>query len=77
MDERFKDKGKALGHFIEECGEALTAAGKTVRYGWNSVNPLPEAADKDGNRETNEQWLRREVADLENAISRLKKRQGW
>ena len=48
MDEQFKDKGNSLGYFIEECAEALVAAGKTARYGWDSYNPLPEAS-----RETN------------------------
>lgn len=72
MDERFKDCGNALGRFIEECGEALAAAGKTVRYGWNSSNPLPGAS-----KEVNEDWLRREIADLEDAIDRLKRERLW
>jgi len=57
----------ALGYFIEEAGEVLAAAGKTLRWGWNSYNPEPGAS-----RETNVEWLRREVADLEEAIQRLK-----
>lgn len=72
MDKRFRNKGSALGRFIEECGEALAAAGKTVRYGWNSYNPLPEASE-----ETNEAWLEREIADLEDAIERLRKSRLW
>lgn len=73
MDERFKDKGSALGVFIEECGEALATAGKTMRSGWHSYNPLlPE--DK---QETNERRLEREIADLEFAIARLKKSREW
>jgi hypothetical protein len=72
MHPEFKNKGNALGVFIEECGEALAAAGKTVRYGWDGFNPLPGAS-----KETNEHWLRREVADLEFAIQRLKKSRGW
>lgn len=72
MDERFRKKGKALGRFIEECGEALAAAGKTVRYGWNSYNPLPGAST-----ETNEVWLEREIVDLEDAIDRLRKSRLW
>lgn len=71
-DPRFADKGSALGRFIEECGEALAAAGKTVRFGWECFNPLPGAS-----RESNEEWLRREMADLELAIARLKKERGW
>src|ERR1019366_3842695 len=73
MHEDFKDKGSALGRFIEECGEVLAAAGKTVRYGWHSYNPLLPVEQ----RETNEDWLRREMEDLESAIARLKKSRGW
>ena len=73
MHKDFKDRGNSLGVFVEECGEALAAAGKTIRYGWGSYNPLlPEAE-----RETNEDWLRREIADLEFAIGRLKKSRAW
>lgn len=72
MDERFRNKGNTLGLFIEECGEALAAAGKTVRYGWSSYNPLVVAK-----RETNDEWLKREIADLEFAISRLRKARKW
>jgi len=68
----FENKGSALGRFIEECGEALAAAGKTVRFGWKSFNPLPGAS-----KEENEEWLQREIADLEVAIARLKKSRGW
>lgn len=69
----FKDRGSAIGRFIEEAGEALAAAGKTVRYGWNSYSPLVPI-DK---REYNEDWLRREIKDLEEAIARLKKSRRW
>ena len=72
MDARFKNTGNALGRFIEECGEALAAAGKTVRYGWASYNPLLSAPT-----ETNEEWLKREISDLEDAIVRLKKTRNW
>lgn len=73
MHPKFKNRGNVLGVFIEECGEALAAAGKTVRYGWGSYNPLlPEAE-----QESNEDWLKREVADVEFAIARLKKARGW
>jgi len=71
-DARFVGKGDSLGKFIEECGEALAAAGKWVRFGPDSYNPLPGAS-----KETNRQWLRREVEDLEEAIFLLKKRMGW
>jgi len=72
-DPRFRDKGNALGRFIEECGEALAAAGKTVRYGYNSFNPLLDV----DHRERNEDWLRREIADLEDSIARLRKVRRW
>jgi hypothetical protein len=61
-----------LGVLIEECGEVLKAAGKAVRFGLSKRNPLPGAS-----RETNEQWLEREIADLQYAISRLIKSRGW
>lgn len=68
----FANLGNALGRFIEECGEALAAAGKTVRFGWDSHNPLPGKSAED-----NEDWLKREIGDLEEAIARLKKTRGW
>ena len=69
----FKNRGTALGRFIEECGECLAAAGKTVRYGWNSTNPLLPREQQ----ERNEDWLEREVNDLQDAIERLRKSRGW
>jgi hypothetical protein len=69
---KYVNKGNKLGKFIEECGEALAAAGKTVRFGWNSYNPEPDASG-----ERNEDWLRREIADLEEAIMLLKKSRNW
>lgn len=57
----------ALGRAIEEAGEVLAALGKTVRFGWGGSNPLiPEEE-----RETNEAWVRREVADLQHALGAL------
>jgi hypothetical protein len=57
----------ALAHAIEEAGEFLAAAGKTARWGRESYNPeLPIAQ-----RETNDQWLRRELDDLRGALDRL------
>lgn len=65
----FVNRGNKLGKFIEECGEALAAAGKSVRFGLDSHNPLlPE-----DQRETNRQWLKRELADLKEAIAMLEK----
>lgn len=55
------------GYLIEECGEVLHAAGKTLRWGEGSVNPeIPEHA-----RETNLVWLKRELNDLRGAIDRI------
>lgn len=58
----------ALAHFVEECGEALAAAGKTQRWGLDGYNPeLPPE-----HRETNRAWLERELVDVEGAIFRLR-----
>lgn len=73
-DPRFLQKGfaKQLAHLVEECGELLAAAGKTQRWGRLSYNPdLPIDS-----RESNEKWLLREIADVELAITRLKKTMG-
>lgn len=57
----------ALAHAVEEAGEFLAAAGKTLRFGRDSVNPeLPPAE-----QETNLAWIRREAADLRDALDRL------
>lgn len=54
-----------LGYLIEESGEVLAAAGKSIRWGLTSVNPeLPMEQ-----QETNAAWLSRELLDLERAIS--------
>lgn len=54
-----------LGYLIEECGEVLAAAGKSLRWGLDSANPeLPVAQ-----RERNDAWLLRELVDLEQAIA--------
>jgi hypothetical protein len=68
----FKNRGQVLGQFIEECGEALAAAGTIVCFGWRSYNPLTDMS-----KEINEDWLKREIADLEEAITRLKKARAW
>lgn len=57
-----------LAYLVEECGEVLAAAGKALRWGLHSTNPeLPEAE-----RETNAEWLSRELDDLEAAIARVR-----
>jgi NTP pyrophosphatase (non-canonical NTP hydrolase) len=57
-----------LGYLIEECGEVLAAAGKSLRWGLGSVNPEIPASEQ----ETNADWLRRELNDLEGAIQRVR-----
>jgi len=47
-----------VGHFIEECGEAMAAAGKSMRWGLESSNPELEKG------ETNRVWLLRELQDV-------------
>lgn len=56
----------ALGKLIEECGEVQHACGKTLRFGTDSTDPtltIPIAE-----RETNLQWILREIEDLEQSI---------
>lgn len=53
-----------LGYLVEECGETITAIGKTLRWGLDSFNPeLPE-----NKQETNREWIGRELKDLKRAI---------
>lgn len=68
-DPRFLQNGfqKRLAHFIEECGEAIAAAGKTQRWGAESSNPLLPKSQ----REKNIDWLKRELADVKQSIDRL------
>lgn len=72
-DPRFIQSGfdKALAHLVEECGEVLAAAGKTQRWGRESVNPLLTEGDPLYG-ERNIVWLMREVKDLEEVIQRLR-----
>ena len=59
---------KRLAHAIEECGEFLAAAGKLQRWGATSFNPeLPLEM-----RESNIDWMFRELLDVEEAMQRLK-----
>ena len=53
-----------LGYLVEECGETMAAAGKTLRWGLDSVNPELPVSEQ----ETNRQWLKRELQDLKLAI---------
>ena len=57
----------AVGKATEEAGEFLAAIGKTLRWGWSSVNPeLPRAE-----QESNASWVRREMDDLRDALNNL------
>lgn len=63
-----KTPEQRMGYLVEECGEVLHAAGKIQRWGLESYNPeLPEAQ-----RETNRQWLARELSNLEAAIAMIR-----
>ena len=53
-----------LGYLVEECGEVMAAAGKTIRWGLDSVNPELSQDEQ----ETNRDWLLRELSDLKRAI---------
>lgn len=64
-----KTREQFYGLVVEECGEVLAAAGKTLRWGELSYNPeLPREQ-----REFNIEWLRREMKDLRGAMDRLEK----
>ena len=57
----------AVGKAVEEAGEFCAAIGKTLRWGWHSVNPeLPR-----DEQETNILWVKREIADLRGALDNL------
>lgn len=77
-DQRYMRSGIrfAMGKAVEEAGEFLAAMGKTMRWGWQSYNPeLPEEK-----RESNADWVRREMADLLDALNNLENemtRQRW
>lgn len=63
-----KTEQQRLGYLVEEAGEVSAAAGKSLRWGLDSSNPeLPP-----DQRETNADWLWREMRDLEGAIQRMK-----
>ena len=54
----------AVGKVIEEMGELQAALGKTLRFGWDSSNPLLPVEQ----RETNRDWVIREMRDLQGAL---------
>jgi len=57
----------AVGKAVEEAGELLHALGKTLRWGWDGVNPeLPRKK-----QESNARWVQRELQDLRGALANL------
>jgi hypothetical protein len=68
-DPKFFQKGfeKILSLAIEVCGEFLAAAGKTQRWGPDSYDPtIPPYK-----RVANLVWLQQELADVQEAMTRL------
>lgn len=63
------DFNSCLGHAIEECGEFLAAAGKLQRHGAESYDPTV-SVDK---RESNMDWMKREMRDVREAMLRLER----
>lgn len=57
----------AVGKAVEELGELQSALGKTLRWGWTSVNPELPLAE----REPNLTWVQREIADVRGALDNL------
>jgi hypothetical protein len=57
----------AVGHAVEELGELQAALGKTLRWGWKSYNPTLPLEE----RELNLTWVRREMADVREALDNL------
>ena len=60
---------QAMGHVVEECGEACQAIGKAQRWGLDSRNP--ELGDSTS--ETNSEWIERELVDLIEAAMELRR----
>lgn len=69
-DPRFLQTGfeARLAHVVEKCSEVLAAAGKTKRWGAGGVNPLIPSDQQERNADR----LWREMADLEDAMARLR-----
>lgn len=59
----------ARGKVIEELGELQAALGKSLRWGWRSVNPeLPRSQQV-----TNLVWVRAEMQDVRDALDNLER----
>ncbi len=59
----------AVGKAVEELGELQAALGKTLRWGWSSVNPELPISEQ----EPNASWVRREIADVRAALDNLER----
>lgn len=59
-------EAERLALLIEECGEAIQAASKVLRHGYESHNPL-SASVSPSNREA----LETEIGHIEHAIHRM------
>ena len=70
-DERYMRPGVefAVAKLIEELGELSAALGKTMRWGFDSFDPTVSA---NAPRETNEEWVFREMDDVEGAIKNMR-----
>ncbi len=65
-DPQYKNIGDPAIRVMEECGEAIQATGKGIRFGWDNCHP-----DRPG--QTNLQDLEKEVSDIIEALEDLKK----
>ena len=64
-----KDVRSKMSYVVEEMGELAAAIGKAQRWGLRSSNPeLPFE------RETNEEWILREMKDVRTALDILEER---
>lgn len=57
----------ARGKAVEELGELQAALGKSLRWGWTSVNPELPA----GEQVPNVEWVRAEMQDVRGALDNL------
>jgi predicted RND superfamily exporter protein len=64
-----KNREEALAQLNEECGEVVAAIGKTMRFGYYSVNPLLAVSEQ----EMNIDWVKRETQDLKLAIENFER----
>jgi hypothetical protein len=63
-----ESEAERLAILIEECGEVVQAACKTLRHGYESTNSKA-AIGRQG--ETNREALERELGDLSHTVNRM------